>query len=81
MIPKPPPRKKPEGRPLSDAVTEAAKWVMEGGWTLKAAAEANGVSIGGVWRRTKAIRSGKMEAPWLDATQVADHDPTAKKLG
>ena len=63
-IPKPPPRKKPKGRPLSEAVTRAAQWVIEGGWTLKAAAEANGVSPQGVWLRTKAIRTGKMAAPW-----------------
>jgi len=64
MIPKPEPRKKPVGRQLSPAVTEAARWVMEGGWTLKAAAAAHGVSPQGVWLRTKAIRTGKMSAPW-----------------
>ena len=65
-IPEPPNkgRNNNGGRPRKPEVIEAARWVVDGGWRISDAASHHGVSKNAVGMLSRAVRSGKIEAPW-----------------
>jgi transposase-like protein len=43
---------------------EAARWVIEGGWSMSDAAKRHGVSYSGLRKIANGIRRGERKAPW-----------------